>query len=599
MMGRTSMRRRIGVIAASLTATLVTVAVSATPVSASAVLTPAPQAYGGYGSGAETFLDLPAGGLAGSLAEATVAFANSAVNSQGLRTVVDELGRVVTPDDPAHAARAMGAALELELLGSEIQLVADAVTVAPLSSSAEDSLLELPVSTLAFAEALEGRAVANFNQIGADCVLGADLANARGEAANVQLLGNGDPGTDGFTNPTVSLRDGDAGTRDVVSSASRQRLIAQTRRDGSLAGPKFGVLSQVEQTVAPITIKDPVGLTVLSIEVAGVFQLSAFAGGIPGTGFVVYNPGTGGQMPVVTISIPPTSVLNPVLAPVLGLLPPDLFNPTTGLLVIPLDPVLDLAQPVVDLLASVGIVIGEQPRAIGSLGPPTEAADGTLASAAIDLVRIQPVGLLAPLAALIGDVRVGHMEVQAFAPAGGIDCPGIGVNKTSDRADVNAGETFTVSIAAFNPCYVPLTNVRVVDDITTTNGIGFTVNGTSPTGGTVSQEGGVTRVVFNDIGPIPPRETRVVQVQITVNAGARSGRFTDTATVTGTCGIGEANGNVNLIGRFTLNAPGVGAVGGELPRTGRDDRLYLGLGLSFALALAGVEVLRRRSRNHA
>ena len=75
MRGSTSMRRRIGVIAAALTGTLAAVAVSATPASA---FTPAPQAYGGYGSGAETFADI--GGTTLPLAKATVAFANSAVN---------------------------------------------------------------------------------------------------------------------------------------------------------------------------------------------------------------------------------------------------------------------------------------------------------------------------------------------------------------------------------------------------------------------------------------------------------------------------------------------------------------------------------------
>ena len=110
--------------------------------------------------------------------------------------------------------------------------------------------------------------------------------------------------------------------------------------------------------------------------------------------------------------------------------------------------------------------------------------------------------------------------------------------------------------------------------------------------------------MFNDIGPIPPRGTKVVQIQVTVNSATGNGRISDTASVTGTCGIGGGNGdvnvNLNLSGSFTLNAPGVGAGGGgELPRTGRDDRLYLGVGLSFALALAGVEALRRRSRNQA
>ena len=567
MKGRTSMRRRIGVIAAALTATLAAVAVSATPASA---FTPPPQAYGGFGSGAETFADL-GGTLPGSLAEATVAFANSVVNSRGLQPVTDELGRLLTPNDPAHASKAMGAALELKVLGSEIQLVADAVAVAPPSMSASDSLLELPVSTLAFAEALEGRAVANFNDAGADCILGADLANGRGEAANVQLVGDGPAGDTGFQNPLISLSAGDADVRDVVSTASRQRLVAQTRRDGSLAGNKVGVLSQVEQTVAPVTIADPTGAVAISIEVAGKFQLSAFAGGVPGTGYVTYNPDTGGAMPVISITFPPSGPLGGVLAPILGVLPADVaslvnFDPATGQLLVPLGPALELLQPLVDLLAQQGIVIGERPRAIGSTAAPTEAADGTTASAAIDLVRIQPIGLLSVLSAVITDVRIGHMEVQAFAPAGGIDCPGIGVNKTTDRDPVQVGESFVLTISAFNPCFVPLTNVRVQDDITATNGIGFSVGTTNPAADANTPIPGGTRVVFNDIGPIPPRGTKVVQIQATVNSATGNGRISDTVTVTGTCGIGGGNGdvnvNLNLRGSFTLNAPGVGAGGG-------------------------------------
>jgi len=84
----------------------------------------------------------------------------------------------------------------------------------------------------------------------------------------------------------------------------------------------------------------------------------------------------------------------------------------------------------------------------------------------------------------------------------------------------------------------------------------------------------------------------------------RSGRISDTATVTADCatggGTGTTNVNFNLRGTVTLNAPQVGGVGvSGLPRTGRNDEAYLLVGLSFLLALAGVEVLRRRSRSGA
>ncbi|MEO5679300.1 MAG: hypothetical protein ABIS47_06500 [Acidimicrobiales bacterium] len=598
-----SMRRRIGVTAAALTGMLAAAVVPAGPAGA---FTAAPQAYGGYSAGAETYLNV-AGALPGSLAESTVAFSNSVVNSQGPTPVTDELGRQVTGADPVHAAKALGAGLELSVVGQQIQLVNDAMAVAPPSSSAENSLLELPVSTLAFADALEGRAVANFNDAGALCILGADLANGRGEGANVQLLGDAAAGGDGFPNPTISLRDGDPATRDVVSTNSRERLAAQTLQNGTVVGNNLGVLSQVVQTVAPITIADPTGTVAIQVEVAGTYNLSAFAGGLPGTGYVTYNPAAG-TAPVLTITIPPASPLNALtglLGPLVTLLPGGTVDPVTGAIVIPLDTVTTLLQPVIDLLAQQGIVIGESPRALNGTGLPNQAADGTSASAAIDLVRIKPIGLLAPLAALVTDVRVGHMEVSAFAPVGGVVCPAIGVGKTTDRDPVQVGESFVYTITVTNPYDCVLTNVRVQDDITANNGITFTVGATNPAADSVAPlDGGGTRVVFNNIGDVAPRGSRQVQVQVTINTAARNGKVSDTATVTSSCatggGNGDANIKLNLSGQVTLVAPNVGAVAAtELPRTGRDDRLYLFLGLSFVIDLAGVEALRRQSHNRA
>ncbi len=601
MKGSTSMRRRMGVAALALIGTFSAVTVPASPAGA---FTKPPQAYGGYGSGVETFANvIPTADVA----RAQVAVARSAVNSQGLTGITDELGNIVSAPDANLASVALGQALDLNLLSTDVELVRPAIAAAPPSSTAVESLLELPVSNLAFADTLEGRASARFNDDGNICIIGADLANGRGQAANVQLLGSG-PEDNGLQSPLIELQ---AETeRDVVNTISRQLLTAQVNEAGNVVGQKVGVLSEVTQTVAPVTIADATGNIAISIEVAGVYQLRAFAGGLPGTSFIEYNPQTGGEMPVIRLTIPPSGILGGVLGDLLDVLPDDVasivnFDSETGQLLIPLGPALDLLAPLVDLLAELGIVIGEQPRAIGSTGPPLENADGTASAGAIDLVRIRPAGAISVLADLVGDVRVGHMEVLAFAPAGGIDCPGLGVNKTTDRDPVQVGESFVYTITITNPFDCVLTNVRVVDDITATNGVTFTVGTTDPQATTVDNIAGGQRVAFADVGPIGPRASRAVQIQLTVNSATGNGRISDTATAVADCatggGTGTTNVNLTLSGRVTLNAPQVGGSGvsGELPRTGRNDGAFLFVGFSFLVALGGVEVLRRRARSHA
>jgi hypothetical protein len=601
MKGSTRMRRRVGVTALALSGMVSAMVVPSSPAEA---FTKPPQAYGGYSSGVETFVNLAPGAQ---LAKAQVAIGRSAANSQGLTNITDELGNTVSNADPNLAARGFGEALELNVVGQPVQLVAPALATAPPSSfSGPNTLLNLPVSNLASVQAVRGYASARFNDDGNVCIIGADMALGVGEAADARLLGTGS-GPLGLTGPAIATQ---TGGNNPVSTNSRQLLTGQVREDGSVAGTKLGVLSEVIQTVVPVSIADPSGTVAISVEVAGVFRLRAFAGGLPGTAFVEYNPETGSQAPVIRLTFPPAGPLGGLLGGLLSALPADVqalinFNPATGALLIPLGPILDLLGPLVDLLASLGIVIGEQPRAINGLGAPVEAANGTTSAGAIDLVRIRPAGAIAGLAGLVGDVRVGHMEVQAFAPAGGIDCPGLGVGKVTDRDPVQVGEAFVYTITATNPYDCILTNVRVQDDILASSGIGFTINGTDPAATSITDlANGGKRVVFDDIGPIPPRGTGAVRIQITVDSATGNGRISDTATVTADCatggGTGSTNVNFNLGGSVTLNAPQVGgsSVGGDLARTGREDGAFLLLGFALLMAMSSVEVLRRRSRSH-
>ena len=76
-----------------------------------------------------------------------------------------------------------------------------------------------------------------------------------------------------------------------------------------------------------------------------------------------------------------------------------------------------LAQtPVMDLR------IGEDPRGFDTAGgaPTFVAAEGTAASGVVDIARVQ---LLTGGPGEALDVRIGHLEVEVTAPAGGVRCP--------------------------------------------------------------------------------------------------------------------------------------------------------------------------------
>ena len=66
--------------------------------------------------------------------------------------------------------------------------------------------------------------------------------------------------------------------------------------------------------------------------------------------------------------------------------------------------------------------IGEAPRGFDKAGGarPFVAAEGTAASAVVDLVRVQ---LLTGGPGEVLDVRIGHLEAEVAVPAGGVRCP--------------------------------------------------------------------------------------------------------------------------------------------------------------------------------
>src|SRR5439155_3258860 len=77
---------------------------------------------------------------------------------------------------------------------------------------------------------------------------------------------------------------------------------------------------------------------------------------------------------------------------------------------------------------------------------PEEAADGTRAAAAVDVVRITILDQPVAGSARTVDLRIGHMEVTAAVPAGGVACR-LPVHKSDDPTFVDPGGTFAWTIS--------------------------------------------------------------------------------------------------------------------------------------------------------
>ena len=159
------------------------------------------------------------------------------------------------------------------------------------------------------------------------------------------------------------------------------------------------------------------------------------------------------------------------------------------------------------------------------------------------------------------DLRVGHMEVSAQVPAGGIRCPDLPVSKTSDPTVVRPGEEFTYTIAVPavpNPHECTLTGVRVVDSISVVDGdIDTTVVSTDPPA--TSADGG--QLVWEDVGPIAPGEQRLLRIVVRVDEGSSAGLLRNTAEVTANCPLQPADAttavDVPLQGRIVVDVPEV------------------------------------------
>ncbi len=611
------MKRRLSIVVSMLLVGITTAmfAGGTAPVGAQV---PAAQAnYSGYSTGTVVHADALTVGQT-RVADTELAYSGASVASKGTGgitfgpgaaagSIVNELDQVVQPALPNTTLDAnlkgdrtygRGSGLEIgvattvgvDVNANQLLLAQRALASAPPSTGLiTKEVGPIKIDPAAFASLVRGQAQARWNG-DSTCVVGEELSSGLGYAADAQLLnlGAASAGNDPFPGALVAV-DAPTPARSVSQSRSITKLVPQTDAQGNKIGDNFGLMTETRMTIAPITLLGSTP-TPITIELLGEWVLRTVATGLPGQAQVFYGPGTT-NLDTPVLSIIQTGIVNEILSL------QDLLGPTG------LGPI--------EIPGLLNIAIGEDPRGIGdtsAASAPTKAADGTVASAAVDVVRVQLLdgvgavaGALVPgLSAL--DLRVGHMESRAQVPAGGIKC-NLPVSKTADKQTVNAGETFTYNITVTNPfADCDLTNVRVFDNISGGPGVKWSVTGTNPAASATS----TNQVTFNDIGPIAPKQSKSVTITIAVAANSAAGQFTDNATATGNCATGSAQGGaritVPISGETTVTVPSVTG-GRELPATGiaqlpRTGSTGPALALA-GLALLGTAVVLRRLRHAA
>ncbi len=567
------MRTRISVLlTVLLTSAGALMAIPATPASAAGL---ADQNFAAFSTGTVI------GANALTLGTTTVgkvgaAHSGDSVNSTGLGDpITDELGFTVQPPLPAKNAYGRGAGLETGLVVpadqpvdvNQILLSGVAEASAPPPEGVDPLItkstsLDIPPVLTTGLLTSQAQAIYDPNT----CAIGQPISYGRADAADLRLIGAPDT-------PVVATASPGAPTANTVSKSESFSYFIPNP-DGS-----FGLVSETHQLIAPVTLlTNVVTGPLLTIEVAGEFILRSTATGIAG------DPRNG----VATAGNAVLTLKGPGGVPIgqpitlSGLLGP------TGL---------TINLPLVG-----SISLGQAPRAIGGApgSSPEVAADGTLAAGAVDAVG--SVQLLPALGVL--DLRIGHIEVGATVPPGGVHCT-IPVAKTASPNPAQAGQevTWTISIpsdpaffAEFFAC--DLVGIKATDVHSVKDGDPKFELTSADHGGVINGD----TVTWDNLGTYTRGDPPIL-LTLKGRIIGGTGVLQDTVDVTATLGncdggiVGEAitgQGtfeNVGLTGSVTLTGPEVKA--GSLAATGGDSR-YLLLGGLFLLAALDV---RRRLHN--
>jgi uncharacterized repeat protein (TIGR01451 family) len=491
-----------------------------------------------------------------------VAFSGATFSSAPISEIKNEVARIVAPALAAGNAFGRGSGLEVGLAIGQSdpnQIIPGSVAEAkapPSTGLVTKQVPEVNVPPLVSASLLRGQAQAKAN---AACTTGTDLSYGLGYAADLGLISAGG-------GPLVASA---AESPDRAASQSRAHTFLVPQDGAPSPIRKFGLASETRMTIAPVTLFKGQAQE-FTLEFAGEWVLRTVADGKKAT--VHYGPGD------VSPSTPLLRILRPNQAVQDILSTQGLFGPN-GLSI--------------DVSPLIKIVIGAPPRMIGGADNSKPIETPTLAAAAVDVVKVQ---VLAQEGLTGADIRIGHMENATAVPEGGIEC-GIAMLKKTDKDVVGPGDTFTWTVTVTNPNDCVLTKLKVVDTITATPGVIWTVDSSTPKADQMANSG----LTWNDIGPLNPGQSKDLKIQVTVSPKSGGGKFLDEAVATGICGpaAGTAGADaavgVPLEARVSLNLPEVNAALGallprELPRTGG---VFI---LLPALALTGGGLVLRASK---
>lgn len=481
--------------------------------------------FSGYSTGTAMHADALKSGTT-LLEDTEVAFSGANVNSRGLGDALsNEMEQAYqTAAEAGDRAAGRGSGLEIGLAttvpnltnANQINPGSTVQAFAPESTGLlTEEFIPVDLDPIIQATTLRGQAQAIYSD--KVCVLGQPISSGLGYAANANLVNSATPATSLLATNTV----------DNAVSQSKSFTYLIPNGDGT-----YGLVSETHQILAPVTLIPGVaGVGPLVIEFAGEWVLRSTATGKDGGAKVEYGP-AGSPSPTTKVI-----VVKLAGAEIASLTTQQLLEQDG--LVVPIS---------VPGIASGEIAIGEDPRAIGgdAASQPEMMANGTLAAAAVDVVRVN---LNLPAADMrVTDLRVGHMESRAMVPVGGIQC-GIPVTKTGTPASVTAGQdqviTYTITVPsdveAFKAIACDVVNLKVTDVTTAEDGVKFDIVSASKDG----KISGNT-VTWDKLGTYKPGDPAIVlTIGLKVPAGSAAGKITDTATATGVLDNCKGNASAN------------------------------------------------------
>ncbi|MDQ1488175.1 MAG: hypothetical protein QOJ23_689 [Actinomycetota bacterium] len=381
------------------------------------------------------------------------------------------------------------------------------------------------------------RSEASARAVATGCVIGRDIARGAAAADDTDIADT-EPSARS-KKPLLSLS-ADEPPRAVSQSTSIVHLTPIPGHSG-----RFGAVAETRQTIAPVTFGLPGSNDKFTIEVGGEWVLRASADGASGSTALQPERSDGNQDRPVLRLVKGKDVVTEEDIPRLG--------DRTGIFID--------GRPVGD------IRIGGEARAVN--GPPESApmATGVRVSAAADVVVVR---LFEPEAQL----RIGHMEVGLAIPAGGVQCPGIAMSKTSDPTSVAPGNPFSWNIEVSNPNDCILEGVKVTDRPVASAGVEWkSLTSLPPARRSFAGDS----LEFEPLTPIDTGQRKAMRINAQVEPGSDPGTITNRAVAVGSCsdapltGAAETTTTVSsgLLPYLPGAGTGLGRQAKEAPNGGR------------------------------